>query len=84
MFGQQQPSVDFNSAFSNTSTSTSVNSSSTPNLIDDLLHPERPNSSSAAMTTMDNNVRMTGDLDQGLQRMAQSLGTTIFILGQNN
>eukprot|EP00111_Clytia_hemisphaerica_P024225 TCONS_00071377-protein len=73
MFAQQQQSVDFNNAFNNTSTSATVNSSSTPNLIDDLLQPERPSSSSAAMTTMDSNVRMTGDLDTGLQRMAQSL-----------
>lgn len=76
MFAQQQQSVDFNNAFNNTSTSATVNSSSKPNLIDDLLQPERPSSSSAAMTTMDSNVRMTGDLDTGLQRMAQSLGTT--------
>lgn len=67
MFGNQ--SVDFNNAFNSNNATTP---SSNTNLMDDLLQPERQGNSSAAMTT--DSTRMTGDLDQGLQQMAQSLG----------
>jgi len=71
MFGNQ--AVDFNSAFN--SSSSGQASTGTPNLMDDLLVPERQNGapSSSNASNVDNG-RMTGDLDQGLQRMAQSLG----------
>ena len=46
--------------------------------MDDLLQPERETGSSASMTTT-SPVRMTGDLDQGLQQMAQSLGMLAFL-----
>ena len=67
MFGNQ--SVDFNNAFNTNNTTTP----STTNLMDDLLQPERQVNSSAGMTT--DAARMTGDLDQGLQQMAKSLGS---------
>ena len=66
MFGNT--TVDFNNAFNNQQ---SNRSGASQNLMDDLLVPERP-------TNVANNPqvdgRMPGDLDQGLQRMAQSLG----------
>ena len=67
MFGNQ--SVDFNNAFNSNNTTTQ---SSNTNLMDDFLQPERQSNSSAGMTT--DSARLTGDLDQGLQQMAQSLG----------
>ena len=67
MFGNQ--SVDFNNAFNSNNTTTP---SSSTNLMDDFLQPERQSNSSAGMTT--DSARLTGDLDQGLQQMAQSLG----------
>lgn len=67
LFGNQ--SIDFNNAFNSNNTTTP---SSNTNLMDDLLQPERQSNSSAGITT--ESARMTGDLDQGLQQMAQSLG----------
>lgn len=65
MFGNN--TVDFSNAFN-----TSGTVGGTPNLMDDLLVPEKQNQQSVNNTSNET-VRMSGDLDQGLQRMAQSL-----------
>lgn len=65
MFGNK--TVDFNNAFN-----TSGTVGGTPNLMDDLLVPEKQNQQSFNNASNET-VRMPGDLDQGLQKMAQSL-----------
>ena len=79
--GQSSLNADFNSAFGTPAPSSS-NTNATPNLMDDLLTPERPASSSQDTTKRREEGRMTGDLNQGLERMAKSLGKP-FLLFNN-
>lgn len=65
--------ADFNSAFSNTPSTAASASNSTPNLMDDLLQPERQGVANQNPTEKHDG-RMTGDLNKGLERMAKSLG----------
>ena len=61
--------VNFNSAFQNNQ------SKSTPNLMDDLLAPERVDGSMPNIAANNNqNAQVNGDLNKGLERVAMSLG----------
>lgn len=52
-----------------------THSSSTPNLLDDILTPESPSQQATTPTEHPvRDTRLTGDLNKGLERVALSLG----------